>query len=89
MLSFGQRQLAELCFDLDFPAVDDTEKHVVAQIIDSAIGCLRQTRELIMPPQQDMGIEEQPHASPSQKASGSGSSKSAEHAIFRHEIYIA
>jgi hypothetical protein len=30
-----------------------------------------------MPPQQDMGIEEHPHASPSQKASGSGSSKSS------------
>src|SRR5215813_14126347 len=61
----------------DFPAVDDTEPDVVAQITDRPIGGLRQTYRLIMPPQQDMGIEEQPHASPSQKASGSGSSKSS------------
>src|SRR6266446_6562341 len=51
----GKRQLAELGLDLDFPAVDDTDTHVVAQIIDSVIGCLSQTRRLIVPPQQDMG----------------------------------
>src|SRR5687767_5283704 len=73
----GQYQLAELDLDLDFPAVDDTEPYVVAQITDSPIGCLRQPRRLIMPPQQSVGIEEQSHASPSQKASGSSSSKSS------------
>jgi hypothetical protein len=73
----GKRQLAELGLNLDSPAVNDTEKHVVTQIIDSTIGCLSQTHRLIMPPEKDMGIEEQSHASPSQKASGSGSSKSS------------
>jgi len=73
----GQRQLAELSLDLDFSAIDDTDKHVVAGIIDGVIGGLSQTCRLIVPPQQDMSIEEQPHASPSQKASGSGASKSS------------
>src|SRR5262249_23582672 len=70
-------QLAELDLDLDFPAVDDTEPDVVAQITDRPIGGLRQTHRLVMPPQQRMGIKEQSHTSPSQKASGSGSSKSS------------
>ena len=73
----GKCQLAELDLDLDFPTVDDTEPYVIAQITESPIGCLRQSCRLVMPPQQSMGIEEQSHASPSQKVSGSGSSKSS------------
>jgi hypothetical protein len=46
----GKRQLAELGLDLHFPAVDDTDKHVVAQISDGVIGCLSQACRLIMPP---------------------------------------
>ena len=68
----GKRQLAELGLDLDFPAINDADKYVVAQIINGAISYLSQTRRLIMPPQQDMGIEEQSHFSPSQKALGVG-----------------
>jgi len=45
----GKRQLADLGLDLHFPAVDDTDKHVVAQISDGVIGCLSQACRLIMP----------------------------------------
>src|SRR5262245_11902525 len=73
----GKCQLAELDLDLNFPAVHNAEPYVVAQIAESPIDCFRQTRRLVMPPQQSMGIKEQSHASPSQKASGSGLSKSS------------
>ena len=55
----GKGQLAELDLDLDFPAIDDTEPDVIAQITDRPIGGLRQTCRLVMPPQQSMGIKEQ------------------------------
>jgi hypothetical protein len=47
----GKCQLAELDLDLNFPAVDNAESYVVAQIAESPIDCFRQTRRLVMPPQ--------------------------------------
>src|SRR5690606_17881407 len=72
-----KRQLPELHLDLDLPGADDAEENVVTGIQEGLSHSPRQPGRLTIPPQKGVRVEQEPHASPSQKASGSGSSKSS------------
>src|SRR5262249_24807624 len=72
-----QPEAIDLMFDLDFPGADDTQIELVGRIFTGRQGSGGELLGTAIQPQEGMRIQQQFHGVPlSQKASGSGASKS-------------